>query len=155
MGNLKNSNYPKLPIILGYAGLTPFIFAALSVILNFNFIIDPLLLLLNYGSVILSFIGAVSWGFVTKESSHKIIYKKYIFLWSVFPSLIAFLALLSSSSIGLGILIFGFILAYLVELRTRVICKIPEWYLYMRIRLTVIVTFCLCVGLASSLNSVF
>ena len=144
--DFKKLKFPRLSFILGFGGLIPFVFCAVIIIFDINFLFDPTKILLYYGSVILSFVGAISWGFATMgQTGNKL--QQYMFLCSIFPALIAFVALLISQTISFLFLILGFLLAYMVEKKIEYKLDIPSWYMYLRLRLTLIVSICLCVGL--------
>lgn len=146
----KNFNFPKIPFILGFGGLIPFVFCAIIIGLDIDFSFDPTKVLLYYGSVILSFVGAVSWGFATKENTKNKL-GQYLFVWSILPALLAFLALLISDVKSFLLLIFGFITAYMVEKKIDQKLSIPSWYMFLRVCLTVIVVLCLSVGLMKNM----
>ena len=111
----KDFNFPKIPFILGFGGLIPFVFCATIMVLDINFSFDPTKVLLYYGSVILSFVGAVSWGFATKKHTKNKL-DQYLFIWSILPALLAFFALLISDVKSFLLLIFGFLTAYMLSL---------------------------------------
>ena len=143
--DLKEFNFSRMPFVLGFGGLIPFVFCVIIIILDIDFSFDPTKAILYYGSVILSFVGAISWGFATREQTEKKL-RQYLFLWSVLPALLAFLALLISDTKSFLLLILGFLIAYLVEKKINKKLNIPSWYMYLRLNLTVILILCLRVG---------
>ena len=149
--NYKNSSCPRTALILGYAGLIPFVVSILFIVLGIDFIVDPFKLLMYYGALILSFVGAVSWGFATLNVTKENNIQEYLLLWSVIPALLAFFALLINQTLGFFFLIFGFILAFVVDRKVGKILSVPSWYLFLRLRLTILVTSCLFVGLIKNL----
>lgn len=75
----------RMARILGYAGLVPFYLSALAVILAIDtaFALLALNLLLGYGAVIASFLGAVYWGLALQGSRPAV----PLFVRSVLPGL--------------------------------------------------------------------
>ncbi len=140
---LKNLKSPKIAIILGYGGLIPFLLFSICTVLELDIGINSSKTLLFYSSIILSFLGAVSWGLITRKSIEDKNKQKYIFIWSVFPALTAFFSLLSTPVFSYGLLFFGFISAYAADKKITKLLKVPRWYLHLRFRLTLIVLTCL------------
>jgi hypothetical protein len=133
---------PPMAIVLSVAGLIPFIicslFAARSSVEGGN---EGLLALISYGAVILSFIGAVHWGFVLEGEKQPI--ERGRLSLAVVPALIgwsaALLAIWHHAPLGLVLLIAGYIAAVVVEGRGRRYDLVPRSYLFMRWGLTIIV----------------
>ena len=77
---------------MGFGGLIPFVLLALAV-----WLADPAyrsfagLALLGYGAVIASFLGAIHWGLVMRNTS---INSTAVLAWGVSPSLVAWVALM-------------------------------------------------------------
>lgn len=151
------SSSPALPTALpasvawlGYGGLLPF--AALAVI-GWWAPGTPLwgtalwgTALLAYGAVILSFVGALHWGFAMvlgglsdRERTHR-------FVWSVVPSLLAWPAVLLPMAGGAALLIVGFAAHLAQDLRLASRAALPAWYQPLRWRLTVTACVCLALG---------
>jgi len=80
---------------LGYAGLLPFVFLAVAI-----WVVEPDhrallgLALASYGAVIASFLGAIHWGLVMRDSSKQSL---TLLGWGVVPSLVAWVAVMLSS----------------------------------------------------------
>ena len=130
---------------LGYGGLLPFV--ALAGI-GWWAPGTPLwgMALLAYGAVILSFVGALHWGFAMvlgglsdRERTHR-------FVWSVVPSLLAWPAVLLPMAGGAALLIVGFAAHQAQDLRLASRAALPAWYLPLRWRLTVTACVCLALG---------
>lgn len=146
------SSSPALPTALpssvawlGYGGLLPFV--ALAGI-GWWAPTTPLwgTALLAYGAVILSFVGALHWGFAMvlgelsdRERTHR-------FVWSVVPSLLAWPAVLLPMAGGAALLIVGFAAHLVQDLRLASRAALPAWYLPLRWRLTVTACVCLALG---------
>ncbi|GAB4361990.1 MAG: hypothetical protein Kow0060_17970 [Methylohalobius crimeensis] len=106
----------RLMAWLGYGGVLPFILGAL--ILG---VVHPSLqpffgtMLLSYGAVILSFVGAVHWGWVIAGgASGKMVHRHL--LWSVVPALIGWLTLTLPFGIGAAIQAVLFLIAWHIDL---------------------------------------
>jgi Protein of unknown function (DUF3429) len=132
---------------LGYAGLIPF--AALAALLVFGtfphktdrFTIEIALLL--YGAIILTFIGALPWAHAMHRAELGIGWM----VWSVLPSLVAWGAMCATllardfaTALSAGVLVAGFIAQLIAEFRLRDALpreSFPDWFLRMRIHLTI------------------
>ncbi|MBB93062.1 MAG: DUF3429 domain-containing protein [Rhodobacteraceae bacterium] len=143
---------PTVPLVLGLAGLIPFVWGALSYlspglsawglqVMGARFV-GPYVQLF-YGSVILSFMSGVLWGFATKAPGRL---AGICYGLSVLPALWAFFMTGGGpTSAGLN-LIFGFAGLLLLDLAFSVWKLTPAWWLRLRIGLTAVVILCLSVG---------
>ena len=130
-------------IFVGYTGTIPFIFLALCVwILDHEYILKISNAIIIYSYIILTFIGAVYWGLGVSIDNSKRSFKYYIY--SVTPSLVCwFLFLLNLANLVNIIFIIIFInLSLLLEKKLLNKRKL-NWYLLLRLRLNIIVTFSL------------
>ena len=141
----KNLN-SKLVILLSILGLSPFFLGLGDLLLNH----DNLFFIVNlpkyYGSIILTFLGAVYWGIVLNDSHENLISEKiktYIICWSIIPSLWSGLILIFSHNITIIILALGFCIVQLVDEFIIKYFKFPIWYLFLRRTLTILVVFIL------------
>ncbi|MBU3724706.1 MAG: DUF3429 domain-containing protein [Burkholderiaceae bacterium] len=138
---------PGLVAALGYGGLIPFLVCVLGQMTGlFADRVNWLYLLLGYGAVILSFVGALHWAFGMTIPELAAGRRQQAYLWSVVPALIGFLALAIPPRLGCSLLILGFALAYWqdIDLASRV--PLPAWYLKLRVRLSVVACGCLVIG---------
>ncbi len=87
--------------LLGYGGLLPFIFLALLIPLSLDYRLLFAIALVNYGAVILSFVGALNWGFAMTVRDMSAEQRRDQFIWSVIPALIAWIATFVANAIGL------------------------------------------------------
>ena len=131
-------NIPLAALIPGVMGLIPFWFFAVAS--NHDIGIDPvtaLLGLLGYGSVILSFVGAIWWGIAAHTEAG--IRRNAMFLWSVFPALIGWFAMVVTPDVGLIMLMSGLCLQWLLDsiLHRRLPLLITMWMLQLRTLLTI------------------
>ena len=137
---------PRMVAWLGYGGLLPFV--ALMV-LSF---IDPSRSgawqqgLLNYGAVILSFVGALHWGFAMGTLPLSERARNVGFAWSVVPALLAWLALLLDPFAGSALMAAGFAAHYVQDRRLASQTTLPAWYMPLRLRLSAVAALCLLVG---------
>lgn len=140
---------PRSPLFLGLAGLIPFLWGAATVIsddlaaLGLQFLgprfIGPYVQLF-YGSVILSFMSGVLWGFATKATG-SLAATGYVL--SVIPALWAFLMTGGGpTSAGMN-LIFGFAGVLMLDYAFSRWGLTPPWWMALRVFFTVIVIICL------------
>ena len=139
-----SSPRPAAVAWLGYGGLLPFVASALLCWLEPNHRSLWLDLLLAYGAVILSFVGALHWGFAMVHPDTAGRPMNGMYGWSVMPSLLGWVALLVHPAAGATLLIAGFLAHYRQDLRLARALPLPAWYLPLRLQLTVVA--CLCLG---------
>ncbi|WP_298974816.1 DUF3429 domain-containing protein [uncultured Roseobacter sp.] len=143
---------PTAPLILGLAGLIPFVWGAATTLngtladwgisaLGPRFI-GPYVQLF-YGSVILSFMSGVLWGFATKTSGSK---AAMGYVLSVIPALWAFF-MTGGGPVSAGTnLIFGFLGLLVLDYAFWQWGLTPRWWMSLRLLLTTIAVICLGVG---------
>lgn len=145
-------NIPRAPLFLGLAGLIPFLWGALT------YLNEPLAqwgvqnlgprfvgpyVQLFYGSVILSFMSGVLWGFATKASGAR---AATGYTLSVIPALWAFF-LTGGGPTTAGVnLIFGFLGLLILDAAFSYWNLTPRWWMPLRVLLTTIVLVCLSIG---------
>jgi hypothetical protein len=142
---------PRAPLILGLAGLIPFIASAVSELSPAVFetlastfgprFVGPYMAL-AYGTIILSFMSGVLWGFATKATGQT---AAYGYALSVLPALWAFFFVGAgpvSSAIWLAL---GFVLLIGLDYMFWQRGLAPEWWMRLRVLLTSIVVVCLMV----------
>ena len=143
---------PTAPLVLGLAGLIPFVWGA-ATLLN-----EPLAawgaqtlgprfvgpyVQLFYGSVILSFMSGVLWGFATKASGAQ---AATGYILSVIPALWAFFMTGGGPTTAGMNLIFGFLGLLVLDFAFARWGLTPSWWMQLRVLLTTIVVMCLSVG---------
>lgn len=143
---------PPAPLFLGLAGLIPFVWGAAT------YLNDPLAqwganhlgsrfvgpyVQLFYGSVILSFMSGVLWGFATKAQGAQ---ATMGYVLSVIPALWAFF-MTGGGPVAAGTnLIFGFAGLLLLDFAFSSWGLTPPWWMRLRVLLTAVVVACLAVG---------
>lgn len=146
---------PTAPLLLGLAGLIPFLWGAAT------YLFEPIAswgsnalgprfvgpyVQLFYGSVILSFMSGVLWGFATKASGSR---AATGYVLSVIPALWAFF-MTGGGPVSAGTnLIFGFAGLLILDFAFWTWGLTPPWWMRLRILLTSIVIACLAIGVFS------
>lgn len=132
---------PRLAILLGYAGLIPFISGAIGIwITPPAWRTDVLTALLHYAAVILAFMGAIHWGLAMARERQDDAAHRQLGL-SVLPALLGWLAISSGlpALLALALLISGFIGLYLADVHAVKLQLAPRWYTALRKPLTAVV----------------
>ena len=148
-----NSNENALtPNILGYLGLIPFLASsALTWFTQFHaFAVKSLSI---YAAVILTFIGGVHWGIAMQIDQNKIQPKNNIrnqFIFSVIPSLIAWMTIVFFNPHALIILALCFGLFWFIE-KSNYQEYLPSWYTQLRPHLTLIAFLSIIIGWMATL----
>ena len=133
---------------LSYAGLIPFIAALAGLFILADVPRDlALRALLAYAAVILSFVGAVHWGYLLHARPDN---APCLLGFSTLPNLTAWLSLLLADRIALLVLTLAFPLLLLYEKSSALNGILPGWYMSMRARLTGIVTTTLAIALITT-----
>ncbi len=136
---------PRWAARLGYAGLIPFVALAAATWLAPQTMLPKVsFALLAYSASIASFLGAIHWGLAMRGPLTP---QPGPFVWGVFPSLVAWVALLLPIAQGLWTvaMLLGMCLA--IDRRSYPAYGLNDW-LGMRLHLTLVAAMCL---LASSL----
>ena len=135
---------PRAPLLLGLAGVLPFAWGALTVLIpalgdwswsNIGARLTGRTLLLLYGTVILSFMSGVNWGFATRaEGRHAAV----LYALSTLPALWA--VFLGFSTLLLAL---GFLALLLLDRHVQKAGLAPPWWMRLRLLLTALVVLCL------------
>ena len=148
---MNTKTLPNAVAWLGYGGLIPFlVFGGLSLTEPTHQIIYRSALL-SYGAVILSFVGAIHWGLAMCMPQLTDSQRRSGYIWSVIPGVIAWFTVFLGPFISSLILILGFLLQCLRDLVLNHQSHLPNWFLPLRLRLTLVA----CISLALGAYSVF
>ena len=124
---------------LGYLGLIPFVFGAVTALLSRELVSLAFQAFILYSLAILSFMGGVHWGLAlitgTRQSTRLLI--------SVVPVVAAWICLIAlPAPLTLAVLGGGFIAQWFIDRPILAELPIPSWYLEMRPRLAYVVAGC-------------
>jgi hypothetical protein len=133
---------PPAALVLGIAGLLPFVATAVQVATGWPLgprLTGPALFHLGaYGACILSFMGGVQWGLaVAAKPEGTDAIRRYGA--SVLPALIAWAGLYVGAQTGLLLLALGFAVLLAYDLMSVGRGEAPPWYARLRIGLTAVV----------------
>lgn len=142
---------PRSALLLGLAGLIPFLWGAANVLfpatLGFGGqFLSPMFMgtyvSLTYGTVILSFMSGVLWGFATKATGRE---AAIGYTLSVLPALWAFFMVNGDPGNAAVNLATGFAALLMLDYSFARQGLAPTWWMRLRVLLTVIVLACLAV----------
>jgi len=102
--------------------------------------------LIAYGMVILSFVGALHWGFTMKTPGMSEREQWTWMGWSVIPALAAWGAGILPYRLAIALLVVTFVVHLALDHKFAPVSGLPAWYLRLRRRLTVVVVVCLILG---------
>ncbi len=146
---------PRSALALGLAGLLPFLWGAASVLSpalaqfgaqNFGPLFTGTYLSLTYGTVILSFMSGVLWGFATRAEAGE---AGLSYALSVVPALWAFFMVNGDPGDAAVNLAAGFAGLLLLDWHFWKQGTAPDWWLRLRLGLTVVVLACLAVPIVT------
>lgn len=144
---------PPAALILGFAGLIPFVWGALLTLQLFGGLTlqmpgvlqgDGRLIMIRYGGIILPFMAGVLWGFATRASGAQ---AAAGYTLSVLPALWWFFMPGTGPSSALTHLLTGFIGLLLLDYAFARWGLAPQWWMALRLQLTAVVAICLCIGI--------
>ena len=139
---------PRAPLLLGLAGVLPFAWGALNVLIpgfgDWSLdVLGPRLtgraLLLLYGTVILSFMSGTVWGFATRAEGRP---AAILYALSTAPALWALFLGFSAAMLALG-----FLALLPLDRHAWRAGLAPPWWMRLRLLLTALVVLCLLPGL--------
>ncbi len=138
---------PRPPLLLGLAGLLPFLAGALIVASGFEIPYagdtvpgDGRAILVQYGIVIQAFMSGALWGFATKSD------RALPYILSVLPALWTFFYATGPEPRALLNLALGFIALLGLDAWFMAQSLAPPWWLRLRLLLTAVVVPCLLIG---------
>lgn len=153
--NMMMSAIPRAALLLGLAGLIPFLWAALLSLGALDVTNWPLppalkgdgrLIMIRYGGIILPFMSGVLWGFATKADGPQAV---AAYALSVLPALWWFFLPGSGVSSALVNLATGFIGLLILDFAYHTWRLAPTWWMSLRVLLTAVVLLCLAIGIWS------
>lgn len=140
---MKKQQLSTTPKLLGYFGLVPFIVPTVCLFLDQHHSEMWRHFLMTYGAIILSFVGALHWSFAMLLHQLAIEKQRSAFVWSIVPSLIAWIALSIPRFYGFILLAIFFAMALMRDRQLSGMAELPSWYMPLRSRLTAIAVACL------------
>lgn len=127
----------KNAVVLGFSGLIPFIALLAATIFGPMELRENYALWLSqYAAIICTFVGAFHWGIALH--SDRIEAETWRFAYSVMPALFAWLALQLPTALALRSLAACLIICLAVDALLQKQQSWPQWFLRLRISLTVI-----------------
>jgi Protein of unknown function (DUF3429) len=144
---------PRPALLLGLAGLIPFLWSAATqlspTLAGWGGQVLPPMFIgpvvgLTYGTVILSFMSGVLWGFATKAEGGE---AAIAYALSVIPALWVFVMVTDASANSTIFLAAGFVGLLLLDAMYSAWGLAPGWWLRLRVMLTVVVLGCLAIPL--------
>ena len=146
MNTPHNPALPRSAAWLGFGGLLPFIGLALTAFVDRHHGIVWADALVAYGAVILSFVGALHWGFAMALPAMPQALRRNCFVWSVVPALLAWPAVMLEPAFGAPLLVAGFVAHIWQDHRLAGRVVLPDWYLPLRRQLSIVACVCLALG---------
>jgi len=139
---------PQTALVLGLAGLIPFIASAMACWLFDDELQATAQFALGaYGAVILSFLGGVKWGVLVNDKTTLQQWRPIVL--SVVPSIVGWFALLLPAFATLAVLAGMLVLQYYFDIESVKENKLPPWYGRLRTILTTGAVISLLAGLVS------
>ncbi|MBC2837522.1 DUF3429 domain-containing protein [Paragemmobacter straminiformis] len=144
---------PRSALLLGLAGLIPFVWGAATTLSpalasGAMRLVPPVfvgaVVLVTYGTVILSFMSGVLWGFATKAEGRE---ATVGYVLSVIPALWAFFMVTDTTAESILWLATGFAALLALDFSFARQGLAPAWWMRLRVLLTLIVLACLLVVL--------
>lgn len=148
-----DTRIPRPALLLGLAGLIPFLWSVAThlspaLAAAAGKWLSPMFLGayvgLTYGTVILSFMSGVLWGFATRAAGRD---AAIAYTLSVIPALWVFFMVTDASDTSAIFLAAGFVGLLLLDATFQAWGLAPRWWLRLRVMLTVVVLGCLAIPL--------
>jgi hypothetical protein len=156
-----------IAVLLTLAGAIPFLFLGAIVLLDPLGSRTAIQVLISYGAVILSFVGAVHWGFALRDTAHPVNgtpltpavlgAERDLLVFGIVPAIIGWVALslmlhFNAPALALFVLLVGFFIAIVVETIGRGRGVVAGNYLALRWAVSVIVLIVLLIVLFAVLS---
>lgn len=141
---LKALRAAPAPVLwLGLGGLLPFLALGACVVGAPREPAWVAELLVGYGALIVTFVGALQWGLAMRAQPEDPRDQWWLYGWGVTPSLLAWVALMLPPRPALLLLAPLFVAAWCMDLRAVRRHGAPDWYLPLRTLLSTLVTLTL------------
>lgn len=136
-------NAPAAVLVFGLGGLVPFLgLAGLALLGPPSSRPDTLLTLAHYGATILSFVGALHWGYAVRDDARgATAWGRYG--WSVVPALVAWLSLWFDAGTAVRLQALALVACVLIDRRLTQVLGLPNWLMRLRYLLTTVAAACL------------
>lgn len=150
-----DTRIPRSALLLGIAGLLPFLWSAGThlfpgIAATASQVLSPMFLGavvgITYGTVILSFMSGVLWGFATRAEGRR---AAAAYALSVIPALWTFFMVTDASEPSRIFLAAGFVGLLFLDATFQAWGLAPRWWLRLRVMLTVAVLACLAIPLGA------
>jgi Protein of unknown function (DUF3429) len=156
-----------MAVLLTAAGMLPFLFLGAVVLLHPLDAPVAVQLLISYGAVVLSFTGAVHWGFALRDTAHPVGggtlppavlgAERQLLMFGVVPAIIGWVALavalhFAAPALALFLLLVGFFLTIVIETIGRGRNVVAGNYLALRWGASIVVLIVLLVVLFALLS---
>lgn len=143
-----------IAVLISAAGLIPFLILGLVVLLNPLASDTAIEVLISYGAVVLSFLGAVHWGFALRDTAHPVNgvplppailgAERDLLIFGIVPAIIGWAALsvmlhFNAPALALFLLLAGFFITVVVETIGRGRGVVAANYLILRWSVSVVV----------------
>jgi len=133
------SSLPSAALWLGVAGLVPFLAGAVVVLAGLPPGAEAAVpAVIAYAACIVSFLGAVHWGFALRAAESEAWATGRRLALGVVPALLAWVALILPQWLGLGLLIATFLAVWAAEEIAARPRLVPTGYLWLRRGLTLV-----------------
>ncbi len=120
---------------LGYGGLIPF-FGCAFLVYWFDQAEFWVFAIHLYAALIISFLGAISWGLALSNQDMPRSLREALFYWGVAPAILGWICLLLPQAVRVGPLLVLFLLTLAVDTYFSKRLALPKFWLKMRISLT-------------------
>ncbi|MBX9608969.1 MAG: DUF3429 domain-containing protein [Gammaproteobacteria bacterium] len=128
---------PRPAILLGFGGLIPFVGLALLAARAPAMAPPYLAALETYAAVILSFVGALHWGYAVRTNARGPL-ATLQYIYSVLPSLAGWFALHLATAATLRVQAATFVACFVADLALAEREALPRWFLRLRAALTTV-----------------
>lgn len=142
---MKQKSNTLLPKVLGYLGLIPFIVPTFFLFYDYHHLDMWRHFLTTYAAVILSFLGALHWAYAMASYELSQPQKNGRFIWSVIPSIAAWIALSIPQLYSLSLLALFFVICLINDRALAKMTVLPDWFMTLRHNLTIVAAGCLMI----------